>query len=82
MHILWYGFFMLITDGALFVQLSKHKSINDPSGTNRSVHTALFTSTVHNHTERCTVSNCAFNAFRNDAAAVKYEVAMRPKPVM
>lgn len=35
---------------------------------------------IHNHTKRYTVSNCAFNAFRNDA--VKYEVAVRPKPVM
>ena len=37
---------------------------------------------IHNHTKQCTVSNSAFNAFRNDAAAVKYEVAVRPKPVM
>jgi hypothetical protein len=30
---------------------------------------------IQTHIHRFTVSNCAFNAFRNDAAAVKHEVA-------
>lgn len=57
-------------------QLDKHWKVQQPSESfgHRSPSDRI--------THRRTVSKCAFNAFRNDAAAVKYEVAVRLKPVM